>query len=371
MLIMSAGPTHVPDRVRKAMVKNFTNTDLDPEYIRFHRECEKKVSKVLNTEAKSFLMLGEAMLGLDGACASFVEKGDRVLVIVNGIFSEGFADFVRMYGGEPVVYESDRREGIDVEDLKEFLEMDHDFVSATMVHCETPSGLTNDIDSICRLLNSYGILSIVDSVSGMGGEYIDFDHAGIDCIIGGTQKCFSSPPGLTTITLSEKAISYLENRGTAVSSFYGNFQNYIKSGEFEFPYTPCPNLVYAFDEALNITLSHDFTKRHREFAEKTRIAVRESGLELFPLNSFSNTVSSVLMPEGKSSNVLLERMLEKGIIISGGMGDLNGKAFRIGHMGSNIENTGDYILMLRKLSEALSEMDIQLKGNLADLFIKA
>lgn len=121
MFIMSAGPTSIPQRVRQAMVRDFTNTDLDENYIAIHKATEQKVSKLLKTGARSFLMLGEAMLGLDGACASFTEPGARVLVLANGIFGEGFADFVRMYGGEPVMLKFDERHGISPEELERFL----------------------------------------------------------------------------------------------------------------------------------------------------------------------------------------------------------------------------------------------------------
>lgn len=371
MIVMSAGPTLVPQNVRDAMVSNFTNTDLDKEYIKFHRNVEKKISKLLNTDSLSFTMLGEAMLGLDGACASFISPNDRVLVLSNGIFSHGFKDFALMYGGFPVVLEFDDRRGLDVEKLKSFLEKDSDFKIATLVHCETPYGISSDISKICPVLSEYGIISIVDSVSGMGGEKINFDLDKIDCLIGGTQKCLSAPAGLTTITLSKKAIEFLQNRKTTIPSFYGNFLNYIKKDGFEFPYTPCDNLIYALNTALDNTLDHDFVKRHKNFADATRFAMKESGLELYAKDSHSNTVTTIYMPEGKSSEELLSILNNKGYILSGGMGKLHDKAFRIGHMGNNISDLNLYKDMLGALNDALLEMGITLKRNLLESFIES
>lgn len=157
-------------------------------------------------------MLGEGMIGLEAAIINLVEKGDRVLVLNNGVFGAGFADFVKFYEGEPTIYEDDFRRGFDIEKLKKFLEKDHDFKVATMVHCETPSGITNDVKSICNLLNSYGILTIVDTVSGMGGEEFDFDDYKVDIALGGSQKCISAPTGLTLVTISDRAKKAIKER---------------------------------------------------------------------------------------------------------------------------------------------------------------
>ena len=173
MKILCAGPTSIDEEVMELMGKSLTNPDIDPEYEKIHRRVEKKISKLLNTDATSFLMLGEGIIGLEAAICNLVEKGDRVLVLNNGVFGAGFADYVKFYGGEAVIYEDDFRRGFNIEKLKRFLEKDHDFKVATMVHCETPSGITNDVKSICNLLDKYGILSVVDTVSGMGGEEFD------------------------------------------------------------------------------------------------------------------------------------------------------------------------------------------------------
>lgn len=369
MYIMSAGPTSISQKVRTAMLKDFTNTDLDQDYIKFQRGTEKKLSRLLHTEAKSFLMLGEAMLGLDGAVASFVEANDRVLVLSNGIFGAGFADFVKMYRGIPVVFASDMRHGLDLAGLKSFLEADHDFKAATLIHCETPTGIANDIRAICQLLHSYGILSIVDSVSGMGGEFIDFDEFNIDCLIGGTQKCISSLTGLTTITLSQRAIDCLSSRKSLVSAFYGNFQNYLKTDEFAFPYTQSETLVYALDAALDEMLEVDLVKRHQSYAQKTRYALTKVGLELYAQDHQANTVTTVLLPAAITADEILHKMQAEGFIISAGMGHLNGKAIRIGHMGNNIADEGIYRQMLQALNKVLLAAGVPLRADLLQEFI--
>ncbi len=137
-----------------------------------------------------YILSGEGILGLEAACASLTEKGDRVLVIDNGIYGEGFKDFVTMYGGEYVLFSSEYTKSIDIDELKAFLDKDSNFKYATVVHCDTPTGVLNDVSKICPLLKEYGILTVVDSVAGMVGERLSVDESKIDIILGGSQKLF-------------------------------------------------------------------------------------------------------------------------------------------------------------------------------------
>ena len=113
MNVMGAGPTSVPEQVRLALSSHFTNTDLDPAYTVFQKTMEQKISKLVHTQAHSFVMLGEPMAGLDGASVSFTEQGTRVLVLVNGVFSKYFKDFTELYGANAVVLNFNDRLGID------------------------------------------------------------------------------------------------------------------------------------------------------------------------------------------------------------------------------------------------------------------
>ena len=180
----------------------------------------------MHTKNNVYILGGEGILGLEAACASLTEPGDRVLVLDNGIFGRGFADFVTMYGGEAVSFVSDYHKPIDVAELEEFLRKDADFKYATIVHCDTPSGVLNPIEQICKLLASYGVLTVVDSVAGMFGEHVNVDESKIDILCGGSQKALSAPPGLTMLWVSDKAIDAMEKRQTPIASFYANILNF-------------------------------------------------------------------------------------------------------------------------------------------------
>ncbi|MDU7039858.1 MAG: aminotransferase class V-fold PLP-dependent enzyme, partial [Lactococcus lactis] len=218
MLIMTPGPTAVAENVRLARAKVTTNPDIDLEFYDFYKRTCDKLAQFLKTKNDLRILAGEGILGLEAACASLTESGDRVLVLDNGIFGHGFAEFVELYGGQALLLQSSEKEDFDIEILEKFLEKDHDFKYATIVHCDTPSGVLNDLSKICPLLKKYGILTVVDSVAAMGGEDLQVDNWQIDIALGGSQKVLSAPPGLTIVSISPLAYQAMENRQSPIAS---------------------------------------------------------------------------------------------------------------------------------------------------------
>lgn len=144
-----------------------------------------------------------------------------------------------MYGGEPFFFRGNKKCSINIEELERFLDSDSEFKYATVVHCDTPSGMLNNVGAICKLLKKKGIMTVVDSVSAMGGEELKVDEWDIDIVIGGSQKCISAPPGLTIVSISDDAFSAMKNRKTPIASFYCNllvWEDYYNKKWF--PYTP-------------------------------------------------------------------------------------------------------------------------------------
>lgn len=372
-MIMTPGPTYVSEEVRRAMAEPITNPDLDLEFYEFYRETCDKLKQVLNTNHEVLILSGEGILGLEAACASMVEPGDRVLCIDNGIFGNGFGDFARMYGAEVTYFQCDYRRAVDVERLRAFLQSDHDFKIATVVHCETPSGITNPVDRICPLLNSYGILSVVDSVSAIGGEELKTDEWKIDVALGGSQKCLSAPPGLTFLSISPEAWQKIIHRKTPITGFYCNLSHWRNWYEEKwFPYTQPISDLYGLRAAVDNWLAeNEPLQRHGKIASAVRESFRSAGLELYPLDGHSNTVTTVMVPEGVEFKILYEKLLrEHNILIAGAFGFLRDKVFRIGHMGENCFEEKVY-LTFKAMDRVLKELGYPLQGNLHAHFLEA
>lgn len=356
--IMTPGPTQVRENVRLARSLETTNPDLDLQFYDFYKETCEKIGRFLKTKNEVRILSGEGILGLEAACASLTEEGDRVLVIDNGIFGEGFADFVKMYGGEPILFSGDRQREIDINELQKFLDKDSNFKYATVVHCDTPSGVLNNIAKICPILKEKGIITVVDSVAAMGGEEVDVDEWQIDIILGGSQKCVSAPPGLTFLSISEDAFNVMKNRKKPIASFYCNlviWENYYENKWF--PYTQPISDIMGLSEAIdNLLKDKEIIIRHAKIAEATRKAVLEAGLSLYIKRGYSNTVTVIEMPEDISDAELRNHMLEKyNVLIAGSFGYLGGQVIRIGHMGENsrIDKVSYTLFALQKSLEHL------------------
>lgn len=352
--IMTPGPTQVAANVRNARALECTNPDLDVEFYDYYKETCELISKLLGTKNETLILSGEGILGLEAACASMTELGDRVLVLDNGLYGNGFKDFVSLYGGNAVLYTTDYRNEINIEELEALLKKDSNFKYATVVHCDTPSGMLNNIGKICPLLKKYGIMTVVDSVSAMFGEYVNVDEFKIDILCGGSQKAVSAPPGLTFVTVSDDAKKSMKERKTGIASFYANLT--IFEGYYEkkwFPYTMPISDIYGLRAAFdNIKNDVDILKRHKDIADKVRTTLVENGFELYQESGFANTVTVFKVPKDYTADYILSEIKNKyGIMLAGSFGEFAGKVIRIGHMGENAREED-----VDKVLEALIEI---------------
>lgn len=372
--IYTPGPTRVRENVRLEIAKSTTNPDIDVEFCDFYKNTCEKIASILNTANDVYILSGEGILGLEAACASLTEPGDKILVIDNGIFGRGFDDFVKIYGGEVVYFSGDYTKEIDVEELEIFLQKENDFKYATIVHCDTPTGVLNDLSKICPLLKKYNILTVVDSVAAMVGEEIRVDDWKIDIALGGSQKAISAPAGLTIVSISEDAKNSMKNRKVPIAGFYLNltiWQDYYKNKWF--PYTMPINEIIGLDRAIDNILEEKIENvlaRHQKIASATRKAFTEYGLSLYLENGYSNTVTAVEIPENIGALNLTKYMLEKyNTLVATSLGEYKDKLLRIGHMGENA-NLEFIIYVLNVIDKSLKELGFNGNGSLVELFNK-
>ena len=253
LTIMTPGPTFVAESVREAMAKPITSPIVDDNFFEFFKETTKLLQKIMRTDNDVLILCGEGILGLEAACASLTEKDDRVLVLSNGIFGEGFGDFVKIYGGDCTYLRTDFTTPFSPSVLRAFLEQDSQFKYATLVHCETPSGLVNPIEELCPILKEFGIITVVDAVSSIGGMEIDTDKWQIDMLLGGSQKCLSAPPGLSFLSMSDSIKQIISHREQPIIGFYCNLTIWDKWYEKKrFPYTQLVSDIYALHEAARL-----------------------------------------------------------------------------------------------------------------------
>jgi len=360
--ILTPGPTEIPMRIRLAMIREVTNPDLDPAFMELYKGVTTKLRRLLGaSKSDVYVMVGVAMLGLEAAIANLVRRGDKVLVVANGVYGEGFKDLVRMYGGDPVVLESDWRKAVNPSDVERTLERNRDVKLLTIVHCDTPSAILNPVEEVAKIARSFGVLTVVDAVSSIGGVPIDVDGSGIDILIGGSQKVLNVPPGLTIITISKNAWDEIER--VKYEGFYLNLKLWREELDKEgiFPYTMSDALIRALDESLNMIFEEGVSEvyeRHRRAREAAWRALEAADLKPYPvsINDSSPTVTAIEVPNGISEEKLRELTWRKyGVMIAGSWGKLKGRVVRIGHMGVQASRN-HLIIAFTALTRALKDL---------------
>ena len=333
-LRMTPGPTRVPEHVRERMAEPTPNPDVEEEFFDWYESLLEKLGTIFGSN-DVVILGGEGILGLEAAVASLVEEGDDVLCISNGIYGDGFGDFVEMYGGNATLCSGPYTQGYDLDAIETALE-EGSFEVATMVHCETPTGVLNDLDPVLDLLDESDVFSVVDAVSSLGGTPVPADR--IDVCIGATQKCFSAPPGLTVCSISERAWERIEE--VDASSFYTNLAPWRTAVEERwFPYTHLTSNLYGLEAAVDLIREEGIVsvfERHDEAAIRCRDLAEDLGLKTYPEREdrCSPTVTAFAV-DGRAKELQRAMLDHHDIVLATGIGDLESDILRIGHMGHN------------------------------------
>jgi pyridoxamine--pyruvate transaminase len=292
-------------------------------------------------------MQGEAMLGIEAAAASLIRPGDKVINLVSGIFGKWFEDFIAKNGGETIEVAVPYNDAIDPEDVRKALHAHPGVKYLSVVHSETPSGTINPVKEIGRIAHEFGVLTMVDTVSGLGSELLSPEEWGMDIAIAGPQKCLSGTPGLAMLSISPAAWERMESVPDPLRASYLSILDW-KTTWLEnrrFPYTPLVSEMYALESALTQILEEGvecLVQRHQRIAASCRAGVKALGLDLWPAREeiAAPCVTAITMPAGLDDASIRMRMRETyGVMISPGYGELQGKLIRLSHMGEQARPT--------------------------------
>lgn len=337
---LAAGPVEVTDRTLRDQSRPVLY-HYDPAFIDFFEHTSDLLQQVYQTEYDVVIMQGEAILGLEAAAACLIEPGDKVLNLVSGVFGKWFELFIEKFGGETIEVAVPYNDAVDPDDVRKALDDNPGIKYLSVVHSETPSGTVNPVSEIGPIAKEYGVITMVDTVSGLGGEQLIPEDWGVDVAVAGPQKCLGGPPGLSLMSISPDAWEAMENRSNPVQGSYLSILDW-KNAWIEghrFPYTPSVSDIYALESILSQVLEEGidrYAERHSTIAAATREGVKALGLELWAAREevAGNAVTAVTIPDGVTDEELRGTMRDRyGMMISGGYGELAGQLFRLGHMG--------------------------------------
>ena len=327
------GPVKMHPRVLRAMAAPALN-HRGPEFKELLTELRELVQYLFGTKGDVAILSGSGTAGLESAVAGLLRKGDRVLNLVNGKFSERFHDLCGVLA-DPTALPFEWGKAVDPERVAAALEADPSYRAVTVCWNETSTGLTNPIAEIARVVKKHDKLLLVDGITAVGGLENHFDEWGIDALIMGSQKCVAAPAGLAAVALSKRAAESLHSE----TSFYTNLKSHVDGlVKQDTPFTPAVPLFLAFREALRLLKEEGLDTRiarTRKLAEAARAAYAAIDVDLFPDARFaSNTVTAARYPPG-IDDAKFRRILrdQYRVILAGGQSQLKGTIFRIGHMG--------------------------------------
>ncbi|MBT3733897.1 MAG: alanine--glyoxylate aminotransferase family protein, partial [Gammaproteobacteria bacterium] len=253
---MGPGPSDVNPRILVAMSKP-TIGHLDPEFIRLMDEIKAMLQATFQTKNELTIPVSApGSAGMETCFVNLVEPGDKVIVCQNGVFGGRMADNVKRFGGEVVLVEDEWGRAVDPQKLEDALTQHPDTKIVAFVHAETSTGVQSNAAELCALARARDCLTIVDCVTSLGGTEVNLDAWGADAAYSGTQKCLSCAPGLSPISLSERAVSAIKNRTTPVASWFLDLNlvmGYWGEGQKRaYHHTAPVNALYGLHEALVI-----------------------------------------------------------------------------------------------------------------------
>ncbi len=340
VLLMGPGPSCVPPEVYAALARP-TIGHLDPDFIAIMDELQARLRTVLGTSNRLTLPLsGTGSAGMEASFVNLVEPGDRVLVLINGVFGQRMADVAGRLGAVVDTVEFQWGCPVTLDEVAARLRGEPYRIVA-VVHAETSTGVANPVAELGELVRATGALYLVDTVTSLGGLPVNADAWGADVVYSGTQKCLSCPPGLAPLTFSDRAVEKLLGRTRKVPNWYLDLTlivAYWEGAKRVYHHTAPVNMLYGLYAALGLILGEGLEAvwaRHRAAHEQLVAGLAELGLSMLvePAARLP-MLNAVLVPDGVDEAAVRARLLAADAIeIGAGLGPLAGRVWRIGLMG--------------------------------------
>jgi aspartate aminotransferase-like enzyme len=309
------------------------------DFRQLYRTIVEKIRMTFQTQSDVVLLTTSGTGAVEASVVNLIKKGDKAIVPVSGEFGSRLADLIDSWGGKAIRVTAPYGENPRYDKIEDALEQNKDTKAIYAVYNETSTGTTmRDMGKIGNLCSSHGAFYVVDAVSILGGDELPVDKWNIDICVTASQKGLAAPPGISPISISDRAKKYMLSNPPAI--LYLNLKRYFKYYEesFETPFTPALSLFYAFNEALDIVLEEGLDRRierHRSCANAFYSGLSAIGLPPFAKEEARSNVVIAAKYIDRMDDKKFRTLLAKDfrVLIAGGFGELKGKVFRIGSMG--------------------------------------
>ncbi len=330
------GPTPCPPEVLQAMARQMIN-HRGEEFRKLLTDVTGKLKQIFQTENDVLILTGAGTGGVEAAVVNTLSPGDKVLGVTIGAFGDRFVGIAKQFGADVTVLKFDWGKAADIDAIRKALQADAKIKAVLVTHNETSTGVTNDLAAISKLVKSFDKLLLVDAVSSLSSINLPVDEWQCDVAVSASQKGWMVPPGLAMVSVSPEA--WKAHAEAKMPRFYWDFSRAKSSLERqETSWTPAVSVVFALAVALDMMLKEglpNIVARHARVGKVAREGVKSLGLSLFADEAVaSNTVTAVAATNGLDERKLRKILREEHqIVLAGGQAALEGKIFRIGHLG--------------------------------------
>jgi alanine-glyoxylate transaminase/serine-glyoxylate transaminase/serine-pyruvate transaminase len=371
--LMGPGPSDVHPRVLAAMARP-TIGHLDPVFVGMMDELKALLQAVFQTRNELTIPIsGPGSAGMETCFVNLVEPGDQVIVCRNGAFGGRMKENVERCGATPIMVEDAWGEPVDLDKVAAALTAHPQAKVLAFVHAETSTGAQSDAAALAELARRHGCLTIVDTVTSLGGSPVKVDEWGLDAVYAGTQKCLSCTPGLSPVTFSERAVAHIRGRSHKVQSWFLDLNlvmGYWGSGARRtYHHTAPVNALYGLHEALLMLHEEGLEQawqRHARHHRALRAGLEAMGIGFLVAEAARlPQLNAVRVPDGVDEGVVRQRSLaEFNLELGAGLGELAGRIWRVGLMGysSRPENV---LFFLMALESILADLGAEIRGGVA------
>lgn len=356
--LLIPGPTPLPPEVLEAAGRQMIN-HRSPPFAGILKRVIAGAKEVFQTEHDVLLLTSSGTGGLEAAVVNTLSPGDRVLGLSCGFFGDRFADIAEAYGAKVERVTVEWGKPVPPDLVADHLRRDRrgEIKAILVTHNDTSTGVTNDVRAIAEARGAHPALLLVDGVSAVGAVDCQTDAWGLDVVATASQKALMSPPGIALVAVAPRAWKAAQCARMPRYYFdFGEAKRFLERPVAQTPFTPAISVLYALDAALSRIKQvglQNWIARHALMARATRAGIKALGLSLLAEEPYaSNAVTAVRVPEGVDVRRLVAWLKEKhGVVVAGGQGPLEGKIFRIGHLG--YVGREDILAALAALEEVL------------------
>jgi alanine-glyoxylate transaminase/serine-glyoxylate transaminase/serine-pyruvate transaminase len=353
-LLLIPGPTPVSEEVLRALSRE-TISHTDERFVEVFAKALKEIKVFFGTEeGQPFIITGSGTLGMEVSLTNILNEGESLLVVSHGYFGDRFLEIGKTLGLDVDVLKSEAGKAVSTESLEKQLGR-KEYAAVTFTHVDTSTGVLAGMEQFSGVVKkvSPDTLIVLDGVCATGGVPEEMDKWGIGVIFTGSQKAIAVPPGLTMLAFSKRALGKRKSM-SRMRTYYGDILRWLPVMEDPHKYfaTPAVNMVFALEKSLSGIIDKGVDKyyeKHIKLANKVRNAMKASGFKNLPEDEdAAPTLSVFAYPDGVNDAEFRAALKRKGVTVASALGELKGKYFRMGHMGSVTESDIDLALKLIK-----------------------